>query len=499
MLVSATEPAPGLAGAPLVSLDGIHVAFGGTVALADATFRVGAGEIVGLLGHNGAGKSTLVKVATGALRPDRGTMTVAGAAVVPRGDPRQMERLGVKVIHQEPALAPNLTIHDNITLGRPEERASPGVRRGIARDALALLDSHLDVDRPVSSLGFGERQIVDLARALSTNLTVLFLDEPTGALGRRETDNLHALLRKLAASGRGIVYVSHRLRDILEVCTRIVALHGGRVMFDRPADGFTLGELSEALSPGVMRRAVRREATAAATTGGLEVELHGQRHAFRPGEVVGLFGMAAGPQFRLMERLYGTAEPVPAWLGGAAYAPRRPREAIRRGVYYVSAERVRDGLLAEMSALDNLVLPWLGRHTRLLALSHDRAAKVFAQAKQALNVRGGHMDAPAGALSGGNQQKLVVGRWLFGRQPRVLLLSQPTQGVDVGARTDIAVALRRLAEQDVTVLVASSEADEIALLCDRALICEGQPWIASPWSERWEERLLEGLVNRAAR
>jgi ABC-type sugar transport system ATPase subunit len=305
------------------------------------------------------------------------------------------------------------------------------------------------------------------------------------------------LLRKLAAEGRGIVYVSHRLRDILEVCTRIVALQGGRVMFNRPANAFTLGELSEALSPGVMRRKVLRTAPMT-TSGGLEVELHGRTHSFGHGEVVGLFGMAAGPQFHFLEQLYGIADRVTARLDGAPFAPRSPRDAIRRGVYYVSADRERDGLLPEMSALDNLVLPWLELHTRLLLLSHVRAARVFREAQLMLNVRGGLMDASAGALSGGNRQKLVVGRWLFGRQPRILLLSQPTQGVDVGARTDIAVALRRLAEQQVIVLVASSEADEIALLCDRAVICEGQTWIASPRSERWEERLLEGLVTRNA-
>jgi ABC-type sugar transport system ATPase subunit len=483
--------------APLIALEGIDVSFGGTHALSNAAFHVRPGEIVGLLGHNGAGKSTLVKVATGALRPDRGTMTVLDQPVVMRGEPRQMEPLGVKVIHQDPALTPNLSVYDNITLGRPEERASRGDRRRFAREALALLGAQLEVDRPVSTLSFGQRQIVDLARALSTNLQVLFLDEPTGALGKRETENLHALLRKLAADGRGIVYVSHRLRDILEVCTRIVALQGGRVMFNRPANAFTLGELSEALSPGVMRRNVLRTAPTT-TSGGLDVELHGQTHSFAHGEVVGLFGMAAGPQFRFLEQLYGIAGSVTARLDGVSFTPRSPRGAIRRGVYYVSADRERDGLLPEMSALDNLVLPWLELHTRLLLLSHVRAARVFREAQKTLNVRGGHMDASAGALSGGNRQKLVVGRWLLGRQPSVLLLSQPTQGVDVGARTDIAIALRRLAEQQVIVLVASSEADEIALLCDRAIICDTQTWFASPRSERWEERLLEGLVTRNA-
>lgn len=482
--------------APLISLEGVRVTFGGTVALDDVTFEVRPGEIVGLLGHNGAGKSTVVNVATGAWRPRRGTMQVKGKPVPLRGDPRQMEHLGVNVIHQDPALSPNLSICDNITLGRRDERASRAERRRIAREALSLLSSDLNVDRPVSTLEFGERQIVDLARALSANLSVLFLDEPTGALGPQQTESLHALLRRLAGDGRGLVYVSHRLRDIVDVCTRLVVLRGGRLVLDEPAEGFSVAALSEALAPGVDRtwkghHAARPEQPL------LDLEWHGQRTGFGRGEIVGLFGMAAGPQFQLLSSLFGLGHPVDARLDGHRFSPRSPREAIRRSVYYVSGDREREGLVPEMSALDNLVLPWLRLHTRKLGVSRSKTAAVYERAKQALDVRGGDMGAPVGSFSGGNRQKLVVGRWIFGRRPSVLLLSQPTQGVDVGARMDIAHALRRLTNDGVAVVVASAEADEIALLCDRALICEGDPWVESPPGEGWEERLLQGLMVRA--
>ena len=208
--------------------------------------------------------------------------------------------------------------------------------------------------------------------------------------------------------------------------------------------------------------------------------------------------MAAGPLFTFLEALYGLGEHVDAELESRRYAPHSPRGAIRRGVYYVSANRERDGLLAHMSALDNLVLPWMRYHTRFLAFSHAKAARIYARAEETLNVETGHMDEPIVALSGGNRQKLVVGRWLFGRKPKVLLLSQPTQGVDVGARVDIAIALRRLTSEGVTVLVASSESDEIELLCDRAFVCEGAPWQASERSADWSERLLEALIRRVA-
>jgi ABC-type sugar transport system ATPase subunit len=496
-LSSKASTVPTGEGTPLIKLDGIHVSFGGTVALVDEAFEVFPGEVVGLLGHNGAGKSTLVNVATGAVRPQRGTMTLDGEQVPLRGDPRDMERLGIKVIHQVPALAGNLPIYDNITLGRREERWSRASRRRVARDALALLGSSINVDRPVSSLEFGQKQIVDLARALSTNVRVLLLDEPTGALGQHETEILHAMLRKLAAERHGIVYVSHRLRDILEICTRLVVLRGGRVVLDRPARGFDLSELSEALAPGTSSIKVEHRAGAAAAQPTLDVVWRGHRLGFGRGEIVGLFGMAAGPQFRLLRALFGVGEKTAGTLEGSLFTPRSPRDAIRRGVYYVSADREGDGLLPEMSALDNLVLPWLDLHRSFLAFSHTRAAKVYERATAAFNLRGGHMDAPAGALSGGNLQKLVVGRWLFGRRPRVLLLSQPTQGVDVRTRLEIAHALRALADEGVAVIVASSETDEIALLCDRTLICEGETWAPSPRSEGWEERLLKGLISQA--
>jgi ABC-type sugar transport system ATPase subunit len=486
------------AGAPLLALEDVQVVYGGTVALDGVDFAVHPGEIIGLLGHNGAGKSTLVNVASGAHRPKRGTMHVNGEPTPLRGDPRQMEQLGVKVIHQDPALAPNLSICDNIVLGREAERRSRTERRRVAREALALLGSSLNVDRPVSSLEFGERQIVDLARALSANLSVLFLDEPTGALGPQQTESLHALLRKLAAEGHGLVYVSHRLRDIIEVCTRLVVLRGGKVVMDEPARGFSVAALSEALAPGVesVRHEQRAERVSAEPP--LRLKRQGQPMTFGRREIVGLFGMAAGPQFEVLSSLFGLGEPMEAELEGRPFSPRSPRAAIASNVYYVSADREREGLLPEMSALDNLVMPWLSLHTRRLSVSRAKTTAVYRRAKEALDVRGGDMDAPIGAFSGGNRQKLVVGRWLCGRRPAVLLLSQPTQGVDVGARMDIARALRRLSDEGTAVVVASSEADEITLLCDRAYICEGDAWAESLPGEVWEERLLQGLMVRAA-
>jgi ABC-type sugar transport system ATPase subunit len=480
---------------PILVLEGIHVQFGGVTALHDEHLSVARGEIVGLLGHNGAGKSTLVNVATGAIRPQRGTMFVDGRCVEILGNPREVERFGVKVIHQEPALVESLSVTDNICMGRPDEWRRPIAREQCARKALQLLDSTINVDRRVSSLGFGERQVVDLARALSSDIKVLFLDEPTSALGQQETDHLHSLLRKLANQGKGIVYVSHGLRDVLAVCTRLVVLRGGRVALDVPAEVFDLAKLSEALAPGLVK--AKQPSAKAKAEVVLEIKQGKQLLQFPRGEIVGLFGMAAGPQFNLAERLFGVGEPIEATLGGEQYAPSGPRNAIRRGVYYVSADRERDALLGHMSALENLVLPWMEQHTWGGAYSRAKAAVVFNRAKIRLNITGGHMDGPISALSGGNRQKIVLGRWMFGDRPRVLLLCHPTQGVDVGARLDIAKALRELASDGVTVLVSSSEADEIELICDTAYTCFGDYWPRSEAIPDWAESLLQSLIEQA--
>lgn len=473
--------------------------FGGLVALQDESFTVRAGDIVGLLGHNGAGKSTLVNVATGAIRPQGGTMEIDGRRVELDGNPRSAEQAGIKVIHQFPALVDELSIADNITLCRPEERLSPGGRRDFARKALALLDVDFEVDRPVNTLEFGERQIVDLARALSTELRILFLDEPTGALGQHEADQLHNLLRRLAAAGRGIVYVSHRLRDILSVCNRLTVLRGGRVVLDDDAKDFSLAALSSALAPGLATTVPAVQARAA-TTGDshLQVRTGAWDIAAPKGTITGLFGMAAGPQFRLLDTIFGLSEETATvTLGGSTVTSRSPRQAIGKGIFYVGANRERDGLVTEMSALDNLILPWIHRYTAMGAYSSRLAEKTYARAEQVLNLRGGHMSAPVTALSGGNRQKIFLGRWLLGDMPRLLLLAQPTQGVDVGARADIARALRELADAGVTVLVASSESDEIELLCDRALTLHGDQCVETAPGPDWSERLLKSLVENA--
>lgn len=485
-----------MSGTERLAFTGLSVRFGSTVALDRIDLALRPGEIVGLLGHNGAGKSTLLNVATGAVPATAGQMRLDGATLPPRATPGQIAGLGIAVIHQEPALAPNLSILDNLHLGtgstgrRPEDRAL--VRRALG----AVGAAGLDLDMPVGALALGRRQLVDLVRAqLRGDLKVLLLDEPTAALGEHETRVLHRLTRELSARGTTVGYVSHRLPDILDVCERVVVLRSGAVVMDRPAAGLSIGELSRALAPQVDLDAAW-ESTACGP--GLEIaEPYGVScHA---GEIVGLYGIAAGPQFRLLEQLYGLRTEgagVAASLAGRPLAVRSPAAAIARGVHYVPPDRERDGLIAGMSALDNVYLPWRGRLGRRFAgMARPAMTRGYAEVRRAYKILGPDADAPIAAFSGGNRQKHLLARWTLPHRPELLLLAQPTQGVDVGAKVDIRRALRRIAAERTAIVVASSESDEIASLCDRAYVVSATGVRPVARDARMEENLLRVLLE----
>lgn len=468
------EQEPSEAETPRLELRSLGVDFGATRALDAVSVRVAPGEIVGLLGHNGAGKSTLFNVVSGALPATRGDMRIDGALVPPRPSPAEMAARGITVIHQEPALAPNLSVLDNLFLGQ-EHLLAKGSRHDLARDALARAGAmHLDPKRMVGSLGLGERQLVDLARGMVRgDMKVLMLDEPTAALGRAETESLHALIRHVAAQGVSIVYVSHRLPDILDVCNRILILRAGRLEVDGPASDFDGSRLARALAPDVEFEAFDHrhvdEAPRVAVTGAFSaIEA-------RPGEVVGLFGMAAGRQFELLEQLFGLHGRYSFGMDGSPTTVSSPSSAMRRGIHLVPADREQDGLVSGASAVDTVLLPWYRKLPgRGGWISRGTGEAAYRKARSELNILGPGGNAPIDEFSGGNRQKHLIARWTFVNGPSVLLLAQPTQGVDVGARVDIARAVRAIAANGAAVLVASAEADEISLLCDRAYVVYGE-------------------------
>lgn len=450
---------------PRIRFDQVEMRYGATLALADVSFDVAPGEVVGLLGHNGAGKSTLMNVATGAVAATGGTVSIDGVALPLKPHPGDIADRGVSIIRQEPTLIGTLSVLDNLYL-KQDVGGSNADRRRRAEAALARVGSTIQLDRPVDTLAMGEKQLVDLARGLLARDTkILMLDEPTAALGDAETKALHALIRQLAASGVSVIYISHRLPDILDVCERVVVLREGTVVLDRPREGLTARSLSSALAPGVDFDAV--PAGTASTEMHLEVRSPFPL-TFRHGEVVGLFGMAHGEQFDLLDSLFGNSKggDLEAELAGGAYAPGSPRAAMKSGVHLIPADRDSDGLLMEMTAQDNVFLPW----TQYLTGRRVDRAEMYSETRRSLNILGPSGDAPIASFSGGNRQKHLIARWIHPRRPKVLLLAQPTQGVDVGAKVDIRRNIWDLAQSGVTVIVASAESDEIASLCSRAYV-----------------------------
>lgn len=479
---------------PAIEFDSVSVSFGPIKALREVSFSIGPGEIVGLLGHNGAGKSSVVNVATGAVPLSDGAITVSGTAVPKPLTPRLAALMGVGVVHQEPALAPNLSVFDNMFLGR-DPAGNRATRASQVKRALSEVQLDVALGAQVGGLSLGERQLLDIARSiLGAELNVLFLDEPTAALGKFETDKLHNIIRKLSASGTAIVYVSHRLRDIEEICQRFLVLRDGEKVTDQPIANLTPQLLARTLSAAGDQEdeLPKREAP---RVPGAPILTSTRGMQFAEGEIVGLFGMAAGEQFSFLASVFGVSPPEGLLLDGKPFAPRSPRDAIKQRVFMVQADRENESLLANLSARENVLLPWQSGHIGLLGIDSGKMGKIYVEARRIFGVHGPSGSAPIGSFSGGNRQKHVLARWLVPEVPRLLLLAQPTQGVDEGSKADIRRVLRRYAEEGVTVLIASAESDEIARVCGRAYVLEQNVVHEVNAGPKFEERLMEALLS----
>jgi len=463
--------------APLVVLRGIQKRFGAIQALASVDFELCAGEVHALVGENGAGKSTLIRVIAGAETPDAGTLRVNGQAVE-RMTPRRARELGVAVLHQQPALFNELSVAENLFLGRDGALVRWRHRRARARAVLDSIGAEIDPDERCGALGPAQKKEVEIARALLADAPILVLDEPTAVLPAREAERLLATVASLRARGIGVVYISHRLEEVERIADRITVLCDGRTVWSGPARAVTRAELLRHMvgrelgaeprerargEPGPPVLAVRQLTSARLGLAGVDLDLGAS-------EILGLAGLVGAGRSELAACLFGLA-PIDAGsieLDGRPYHPRSPREAIERGLVLVPEDRARDGLVLASSVRENAVLPWLARVTRSGLLVPRRESAVARSVLESVGVRA-ELDARAGSLSGGNQQKLALGRWLLER-PRVLVLDEPTQGVDVAGRAEIHARVRALASSGVAVLLISSDMDELVALSDRIAV-----------------------------
>jgi ABC-type sugar transport system ATPase subunit len=473
-----------MAPAPLLRVAGIGKRFGGHQALRGVTLDLFAAEVHAVAGENGAGKSTLMAILSGALRPDEGELVWDGRAVSPRSV-RAAQALGIGMVHQEPQLVPSLSVEENVALGRLPERGPLRVvdrpaLRAAARRALEPLGAPVAPGALVSSLRLADRQLVTIARALHVGARLIILDEPTSSLAAAEVEGLFAVLRRLREQGVALVYISHRLEELRALADRVTVLRDGQVVTTARMADVSDDDIVRAMSGRELLAADATAASAAAAGVRLQVRglsqrgrLHGIDLVVRQGEVVGLAGLMGAGRSRTLRAIFGDAPrdggTVQVSGAGGARAVRTIAEAMAAGVGFVPEDRRHQALVLTASVQENvgLVTPPGSLRRGLLVRSVLRA--VAARAVEALRIKTRALDTPVRVLSGGNQQKVVLGRWL-GPEVRVLLLDEPTRGVDVGAKAEIHRHLRALAAQGLGLLVASSELPELLALCDRIYV-----------------------------
>jgi ribose transport system ATP-binding protein len=478
-MMSERYPAVETTQKPLIELRGVRKVFPGIVALDRVDFDVRGGEVHALLGANGAGKSTLIKIIAGLYHPDAGDIQFNGSGVaIP--DTRTARNLGISVIYQDFALAPNLSVAENLFLGR-EFTTSVGLidwrrTRAEARRLLDNLAIEIPVTAKVADLSTGRRQLIEIAKALSIDAKLLVLDEPTASLSRGEAEILFNLIRRLAVSGAGIVYVSHRLEEIAPLVDRVTVLRDGRSVGTYPVGLLDRAKVVQLITGHSMRAPAKRvHSTVAVGEPLLELRHLSRTGEFenislsaRGGEIVVLTGLVGAGRTELLETIFGARRPTNGEIriAGRAVKFSTPREAIIGGVALLPEDRRGQGLAMLMSVSQNISLAALPRFVRHLFLDLKRELH---EARRMINDLAIKVSSPfqqAALLSGGNQQKLVLSKWLS-TDARIFLLDEPTQGVDVGAKEEIYRLIRAISASGKVVLVASSDLDEVLEIADR--------------------------------
>ncbi|MCA9166193.1 MAG: sugar ABC transporter ATP-binding protein [Planctomycetales bacterium] len=460
--------------------------YGGVPALADVSLTVRRGEVHAVCGENGAGKSTLIKILAGVVRPDHGRLRIEGrdAAIA---DVAASEAAGIAVMHQESTAFPDLNAVDNLFVGRELTRAGGCLLDRVAmerrtRELLGRLSVQVDIHRPLAELPLAQRQLVALARALLLNCRLLIMDEPTASLSARETDVLMRIVQQLRAEGVSVLYVSHRLEEIFALADRVTVLRDGHYVDTTPIDAVTTEKLIQKMV-GRELSTVQRQADVEADEAEmrsvvLQVNSLSRRDYFsdinlsvREGEIVGLAGLVGAGRSEVARAIFGidAYDTGQVRVNGALLPKGSVAAAMQAGVALVPEDRQHEGLVLPMSVRRNLTLSVLESLTRWGLIQRRPETNLVNELIRDLQVKTASVDSAAAALSGGNQQKLVIGKWLA-RQPKVLLLDEPTRGVDVGAKAQVHQLVRKLARDGIAALVISSELPELLALCDRIVV-----------------------------
>jgi rhamnose transport system ATP-binding protein len=491
---------------PLIQLRGLSKSYGGVQAVADVSFAIERGSVHALVGENGAGKSTLVKLLTGVIQPDEGDIAINGA-VERIADPPAAHRLGIVAMYQEPTVFPDLTAAENIFAGRqPLGRLRTVDWRGMRVEAARLfreLGVDLDPSVPVRGLGVADRQILEIAKALSSSARLLIMDEPTAALSPNEVDNLFKTVRQLRDRDVAVVFISHRLEEVGAIADAVTVLRDGRHVATRPATEVSHGEMVRLMVGRSLDQLFPKEQAEIGDVI-LRVEGLGRRGVFsnvsfelRRGEIVGLAGFVGAGRSEVARAIFGIDHPDTGelWIDGRRFRPRSPRAALSRGLAYLPEDRLQQGLVQPMSIAINTSMAVLPDLTPGGVLRPRRERALARRFMEQLRIKATSPAQVVRGLSGGNQQKVVLSKWLAA-DPSILILDEPTHGVDVGTKADVHRTISHLAAQGLTILLISSELPEILGMSDRILVMrEGRLVAEFTRAEATQERVIEAAAG----
>lgn len=492
----------------LLKISGIDKSFPGVKALNNACLSVYAGRAMALMGENGAGKSTLMKVLTGIYSKDAGTIEYLGQQVMFKG-PKNSQEAGISIIHQELNLVGNLTIAENIFLGREFTTPFGSIdwkkMHAEADKLLARLNVPHSSHQLCSELSIGEQQMVEIAKALSFESKVIIMDEPTDALTDTETEALFNVIRELKAEKRGIVYISHRIKEIFEICDDVTVLRDGQFIGEVAVAELTEDRLIEMM---VGRRLDEQYPHVDVPEGEVRLEVnqlsgsgvHNVSFTLRAGEILGISGLMGAGRTELMKVLYGALpkESGEVRLNGKTISNDCPQDGLNNGIVYISEDRKGDGLILGMSVKENMSLTALDHFSKVGRIRHDSEQLAVDDFILMFNIKTPSRDQQIGLLSGGNQQKVAIAKGLMTR-PNVLILDEPTRGVDVGAKKEIYQLINKFKQDGLSIIIVSSEMPEVLGMSDRILVMrEGR--ISGEFSreDATQEKLLAAAIGKSA-
>jgi rhamnose transport system ATP-binding protein len=493
---------------PVVELRDVHKSFGGVRALRGVELVLRRGEVHALVGENGAGKSTLVRILGGVHQPDEGEVLTGGKAVHLHG-PADARNRGIAVIYQEPTLFPDLDVAENIYMGR-QSRNRLGIDwREMYREVDELLASFgvaMDARTPVQGLSVADQQLVEIAKALSLDAQVVVMDEPTAALSSREIEQLFGIVRGLRDRGVSVLFISHRLEEVFELGDVVTVLRDGEHVITTPAAELDASTLIRHMVGRELGELFPKEAVEIGEPL-LEVRGLARRGVFRDisftlrrGEILGLAGLVGAGRTEVARALFGI-DPVDAGevlLDGKPVTIKSPPDAVAAGMAFVPEDRQHQGLVLEMAIEQNTTLPILRRLTRLGLVQRRRERAVAREYADRLQVRAAGLEQPATALSGGNQQKVVLAKWLA-TDPAILILDEPTRGIDIGTKAEVHRIISRLAGQGLAILLISSELPEVLAMADRVLVMhEGRLTGEFSHEEADQERIMHAATGQEA-